>query len=138
MSAQEVSSNNRARHSVPTFFRQQKSHQAHPRWPLESKEIQLKQPEAISYLQDAIRSIHGCEAKYSRTVLIREAFRGDIAWDGFVRVFALIDCPTAKHCFAWRYRDGKEIKTFAVLEIPPVDSPEAAIKVAITKKAREK
>jgi hypothetical protein len=117
---------------------------AQPQWPREPKqstgqsEIQLKQPEAITYLQDAIRSAHGCEAKYSRTVLVREVLQGDVAWDGFVRVFALFDCPQAKHCFAWSYREGKEIKTIAVLEIPPVDSPETAVKVANAAKAREK
>ena len=98
----------------------------------------MKQPEAITYLQDAIRSIHGCEAKYSRTVLVREVFQEDQAWDGFVRIFALCDCPQAKHCFAWSYRDGKEIKTVAVLEIPPVESPETAVQVANAAKAREK
>jgi hypothetical protein len=97
----------------------------------------LNQPEDITRLQEAIRSLHGCEAKYSRTVLVREVFQGDVTWDGFVRVFALINCPTAKNCFAWSHREGKEIKTVAVLEIPPVDSPEHAVKMAIAAKARE-
>jgi hypothetical protein len=33
-------------------------------------------------------------------------------------------------------KDGKEIKTVSVLEIPPVDSPQTALKVAIAGKAR--
>jgi hypothetical protein len=34
-----------------------------------------------------------------------------------------------KEC-AWSYRDGNQNKTFAVVEILPVDSPESAVKVA--------
>ena len=96
----------------------------------------MKQPKDITELQDAIQSLHGCRALYSRTVHVREMFRGEVAWDGFVRVFALLECPKAKHCFAWSYQEGNEKKTIAVLEIPPVDSPEAAVRVAIVAKGR--
>jgi hypothetical protein len=53
-------------------------------------------------------------------------------------VFALADCPKAKHCFAWSYREGGETKTMAVLEISPIDSPQAAVKAAIAARARQK
>jgi hypothetical protein len=36
-----------------------------------------------------------------------------------------------------RHRDGDQNKTVAVLEIPPVDSPQSAVKVAIASKARQ-
>jgi hypothetical protein len=91
----------------------------------------LKQPDEITELQEAIQSIYGCRALYSRTVHVREDFPEEVAWDGFVRVFSLLECPKAKHCFAWSYRQGKETKTIAVLEIPPVDSPQAAVRAAI-------
>jgi hypothetical protein len=39
--------------------------------------------------------------------------------------------------FAWTYRDGDQNKTVAVLEIPPVDSPQNAVKVAIASKAKK-
>jgi hypothetical protein len=64
-------------------------------------------------------------------------FDGKTAWDGVVEVFRLIRHPKAKHCFAWSYQDGHETKTTAVLEIPPVNSAESAVKVAIAAKARE-
>jgi hypothetical protein len=38
--------------------------------------------------------------------------------------------------YAWSYRDGDQIKSVAVLEIPPVDSPGSAVKVAIAIKGR--
>lgn len=39
--------------------------------------------------------------------------------------------PKAKRCYAWTIEDGGDLKTTAVLEIPPVDSAETAVKVAI-------
>ena len=45
--------------------------------------------------------------------------------------------PKAKRAYAWTYRKGDQNKTIAVLEIPPVDSPESAVKVAIASKARK-
>jgi hypothetical protein len=96
----------------------------------------LKQPKDITELQEAIQSMHGCRALYSRTEHVREDFDSAVVWDGFVRVFALLEYPKAKHCFAWSYRQGDETKTIAVLEIPPVDSPQAAVRAAIAKLER--
>jgi hypothetical protein len=90
------------------------------------------QPKDITDLQDVIRKVHGCESEYSRTLHVREVFLEKIAWDGFVKVFKLIQHPKAKRCYAWSYQDEKETKSVTVLEIPPVDSPESAVKMAIT------
>jgi len=49
--------------------------------------------------------------------------------------FDLVGHPKAKRAFAWSYRDGDETKSVAVLEIPPVDSPQTAVKVATAAKA---
>lgn len=93
-------------------------------------------PKRTADLQDAIRSLHGCESEYLTSVHVREMFYEQIAWDGVVQVFKLIRHPKAKHCFAWSYQDGNETKVIAVLEIPPVNSAETAVKVAIASKAR--
>jgi len=69
-------------------------------------------------------------------VPVHEVFRGETAWKGTVEVFDLSGHRKAKRCYAWQYEDGTETKTVAVLEIPPVDSPESAVKVAIAAKAR--
>ena len=69
---------------------------------------------------------------------IKEVFRGKTAWEGDVEVFSLIDHPKAKRCYAWYYRDGNKLKYVAVLEIPPVDSAQTAVKVAIAAKAKAK
>jgi hypothetical protein len=88
-------------------------------------------------LRAAIRAVHGCESRHVRSVPVREVFNGLVAWDGVVEVFDLIDHPKANRCYAWSFADGKQTRTVAVLELPPVDSPETAIKVAIAAKARE-
>ena len=38
--------------------------------------------------------------------------------------------------YAWTYQDQDQNKTVTVLHVPPVDSPQSAVKVAIAAKAR--
>jgi hypothetical protein len=66
-----------------------------------------------------------------------EQFEGQTAWQGTVEVFDLIGHPKAKRAYAWTYRDGDNHKTIAVLEIPPVDSPQSAVKVAIASETKK-
>jgi len=81
--------------------------------------------------------MHGCESRYVESVPVREIFQGRTAWQGTVEVFDLMGHSKAKRVYAWQYQDGPdEIKTVVVLEIPPVDSPETAVKVAIAAKAK--
>ncbi len=91
----------------------------------------------IAELQKAIRAMHGCESRHVESVPVHEVFRGETAWQGTVAVFDLIGHAKAKRCYAWSYQDGNETKSTAVLEIPPVDSPQTAVKVAIAAKTRE-
>lgn len=82
--------------------------------------------------------MHGCESHHAESVPVREVFRGRTAWRGTVEVFDLIGHAKAKRAYAWSYQESGETKSTAVLEIPPVDSAESAVKVAIAAKAREK
>jgi hypothetical protein len=61
-----------------------------------------------------------------------------VAWEGVVETFDLEGHPKAKRAYAWRLMDGSELRYVAVLEIPPVESPQTAVKVAIAARAREK
>lgn len=90
----------------------------------------------IKAFQEAIRATHGCEAVRVKSVPVREIFQGKTAWEGFVEVFDIKGHARAKHCYAWRYLDGKEWRYTTVLEIPPVDSPQTAVKIAIAAKSR--
>jgi hypothetical protein len=88
----------------------------------------------IKQLQDAIRAMHGSASHHVRSAPVREVFNGQITWIGIVEVFDLLNHPKAKRCYAWSFKDGEETKTVVVLEIPPVDSAETAVKVAIAAK----
>jgi hypothetical protein len=65
-----------------------------------------------------------------------EPFEGKTAWQGTVEVFDLIDHPKSKRAYAWTYRQGDQNKSVAVLGMPPVDSPQTAVRAAITAKGR--
>ena len=90
----------------------------------------------MTELQNAIRAIHGCESQWEASVRVEEKFEGKTAWSGIVEVFALVGHPTAKYAYAWTYREGNQNKTTVVLKIPPVDSPQTAVRIAIASKAR--
>jgi hypothetical protein len=86
----------------------------------------------IEELANAIRKLHGVESRHVESVPVRETFQGQTVWDGVVEVFDLINHPMAKQGYAWRYQDdaGKTQYT-AVLKLPPVKSPQDAVKAAI-------
>lgn len=88
-------------------------------------------------LSKAIAATHGAKAVWLESVPVTEVFRGETAWEGVVEVFTLSDHPKTKRCYAWGYKDGKEWAITSVLEIPPVLSPETAVKVAIAARARK-
>jgi len=93
----------------------------------------------LSELRAKILLLHGCEATYLQTVPIIEIFQGKTVWDGEVEVFAITGHAKAKRCYAWGYPNANqpgELAVVAVLEIPPVVSPETAVKAAIASKIR--
>jgi len=94
-------------------------------------------PKEITQLKDAIRATHGCESLHVESVPVKEVFEGQTAWEGTVEVFDLVGHLQAKRAYAWTYPDGDQNKTFAVLGIPPVDSPQSAVKVAIAAKGHQ-
>jgi hypothetical protein len=90
----------------------------------------------ITELKDAIRATHGCESLHVESVPVKEVFEDQAGWEGKVEVFDLVGHRQARRAYAWRYRDGDQNKTVTVLEIPPVDSPESAVKVTMASKER--
>jgi hypothetical protein len=91
----------------------------------------------IESLMDAIRSLHGCEATYLETVPVTEIFQGKIAWQGDVEVFNIRGHPKAKRCYAWAHDTDNASKRYvAVLELPPVDSAQKAVRAAIIQEIR--
>lgn len=88
----------------------------------------------IAELQNAIRRLHGVESTYLETVPVTETFEGVTVWQGEVEVFSIRGHAQASRAYAWAHASGKDDKNtryVAVLGLPPVVSPEAAVKVAI-------
>lgn len=93
----------------------------------------------IEELITAIKRLHGCEAEYLENVPVNEVFQGETVWQGEVAVFNIRGHPKAKRCYAWSHLTGQsdEGKRYvAVLELPPVDSAETAVRAAILQEVR--
>ncbi len=92
----------------------------------------------IEVLRDAIAVMHGCDSSHLSTEPVTELFEGEIAWTGDVEVFELMNHAKASKCYAWSYLDDSgETQYTTVLEIPPVISPETAVKAALLNAAKE-
>jgi hypothetical protein len=95
----------------------------------------------LERLQLAVEHLHKCKSVHSATVPVHEVFRGQTVWQGDVEVFDLAGHPKAKRAYAWSHLDGKQDQRerfVAVLEIPPVESAETALRVQIVKDAKGK
>ena len=94
----------------------------------------------IKRLVAVIKHLHGCEAKHFGTVPVHEVFRGQTVWQGDVQIFALTGHPKAKTAYGWSHRDGpqdKDERFVTVLGLPPVVSPETAVKAAVATEVKE-
>jgi len=88
-------------------------------------------------LIEAIRHMHGCEAAWVESVPVKEVFQGATVWEGEVQVFDLVRHPKSPRCYAWSHvTTGTKRRFYAVLHVPPVDSPHTAVKASIVADAR--
>ena len=88
----------------------------------------------IAELQAAFLKLHGCDAVYLETVPVVEEFQGKTIWQGDVEVFELQGHPKATRGYGWSHVTGEHDqgrRYFTILELPPVDSPQTAVKAAI-------
>jgi hypothetical protein len=93
--------------------------------------------ERIERLKAAVEAACGCKATHAQSHPVTETFRGEVAWEGVVESFDLDGHPKEYRCYAFHIMtdDGPQFTT--VLEIPPVDSAQTAVKVAIASKAKK-
>jgi hypothetical protein len=93
----------------------------------------------IERLQDAIKRLHGCDAKHLHSTPVMETFQGRIVWDGYVEVFALIGHAKAQTCYAWIQDQGHgEERYFAVLGTPPINTAREAVRAMIVSEFRHR
>lgn len=94
----------------------------------------------IARVQVAVSQLHNCEAVWRETVPVCEEFHGRTIWSGDVEVFDLTGHPKAKQAYAWSHLDADQderTQFVTVLGIPPVNSPQIAVRVAIIHQVRE-
>jgi hypothetical protein len=92
--------------------------------------------EYIGRLKLSVERLHKCSAVHVRTETVYERFRDLFVWQGEVEVFDLTGHPKAKRAYGWSHPEGKDDKgerIVAVLEIPPVESAETAVRLHIVK-----
>lgn len=96
----------------------------------------------IERLQGVIAHLHGCDSTWVEAVPVHEVFEGKTVWKGTVQVFNLAGHPKAKRAYGWHLlNDSGETITemlVAVLELPPVTSPETAVKEAVAGEIRQR
>jgi hypothetical protein len=94
----------------------------------------------IEELQEAIRHLYHVEPVFVETVPIKEVFQGQTVWEGDVEVFDLPDSTEAERVYAWAHdtdNADEPRRTVTVLHIPPVTSPELAVRASIIQGYRE-
>ena len=96
----------------------------------------VSKSEHIERLKLAVEHLHKCGAHHQRTVSVHEKFNGETVWQGDVEVFGITGHQKAQRCYAWSHLEGDDDsgeRFVAVLEIPPVESAETAVRVQIVK-----
>jgi hypothetical protein len=93
--------------------------------------------ERIERLRAAVEAACGCTATHAESHPLTEMFRGQVVWEGVVESFDLDGHPKATRCYAFHLMEDDGPRFNTVLEIPPVDSPEIAVRVAIAARAQK-
>ena len=91
----------------------------------------------IENIAKAVEKAAGCAATHLESVVVLEQFRGQTMWEGMVEIFTLHGHAKAKRAYGWKTGDGDAARYTAVLEMPPVDSPNTAVRASIVAAARK-
>lgn len=84
-------------------------------------------------LKRAIERLHHCQAFFQEDIAVLEKFDEKTVWQGIVSVFDIKGHPQSSKCYAWSspIEGSTKRRYYAVLHIPPVDSPEKAVRASI-------
>ena len=93
--------------------------------------------ERIANIQNAVEKHAECRAKHRDSVPVTEGYLDQIMWEGVVEVFDLDGHPKANRAYGWQFWEGKNAQYTAVLGIPLVDSPNAAVRASIAAEAQQ-
>jgi hypothetical protein len=85
----------------------------------------------IDNLRSFVEATCECPATHEGSVPVKEMFGQQTVWEGIVESFTLTGHPKAERCYAWSYiEEGKPIYV-TVIELPPVNSAQTAVRLAI-------
>jgi hypothetical protein len=94
----------------------------------------MNDPAGLPALLDAIRHLHGVEARHVATEHVHEKTPDgrETVWEGDVEVFELVGHPKAERCYAWSEETaaGKR-RFFAALAVGAVDSAARAVQGSV-------
>jgi len=92
-----------------------------------------------SDLITAVERLHNCKASFIEDVVVLEKFGDQTVWNGTVSVFSIEGNPQATTAYAWSspIEGSTKRRYYAVLHIPPVDSPEGAVRASIVRDHKE-
>lgn len=84
-------------------------------------------------LKTHVERLLDCTASFIEDVVVMEMFGKETVWNGTISVFALKDHSQATKAYAWSspIEGSTKRRYYAVLHIPPVDSPEKAVRASI-------
>ncbi len=87
----------------------------------------------IEDLKKAVERLHECTATYVENIAVIEKFGDKTVWEGIVHVFKIEGDKKADTCYAWSspIEGSTKRRYYTVLKIPPVDSPEKAVRASI-------
>jgi len=87
----------------------------------------------INDLTKTVEQICKCKASYLDQVAVIEEYGSNTVSEGIVHVFRITGHPRTDTCHAWSSPiEGTTTRRYyAVLKIPPLDSPEKAVRASI-------
>lgn len=96
--------------------------------------------DTLNDLKQTIEQLHNCKASHIEDVAVIENFGDQTVWSGIVHVFKIEGNPKADKCYAWSspIEGSTKRRYYAVLHVPPVDSPEKAVRASIVQDHQKK
>ena len=96
--------------------------------------MMAKKTKRVEQLKEAIEHLHKCKASHKETSIVHEHFEDELVWEGTVEVFC-VDHPDTDTCFVWSspIEDSNNRKLYAVLKIPPIETPNDAVRASIVR-----
>jgi hypothetical protein len=94
-------------------------------------------PESLrNSIEQAVRKAQGCAWSHAGTFFVEEIVKGQ-PHKVAVEIFQLQGHPEATQAFAWAWDDDGERRYIGVLSMPPIDTPQDAVRAAIASRDQD-